>query len=87
MYLQVNDFANTIKVFKSSDLEYLQINCQICISNNFQVQIINNSGQIIYNNTINNQDFKIPLSSIGSGLYLIVIRQNNKIVYTSKLLN
>ncbi|MFN8231687.1 MAG: T9SS type A sorting domain-containing protein [Bacteroidia bacterium] len=87
MYLQVNDFANTIKVFKSSDLEYLQINCQICISNNFQVQIINSSGQIIYNNTINNQDFKIPLSSIGSGLYLIVIRQNNKIVYTSKLLN
>ncbi len=60
---------------------------QLCISNNFQVQIINNSGQIIYNNTINNQDFKIPLSSIGSGLYLIVIRQNNKIVYTSKLLN
>lgn len=86
-YLQTNNIANMIKVFKSSNTEYLQINCPICNSDNFYVQLINSSGQIIYNNSINSQDFKVPLSLASSGLYLITISQNNKIIYTTKIFN
>jgi hypothetical protein len=81
---------NTIKVYPNptSDIIYINIGTNYASINTYTIKIINNQGQTVFENQVNEQEFSINVSEFDAkGLYFIQIYDNKQqLVYVKKII-
>lgn len=83
-----NNVLNTVKIFPNPATDEIIIdNGNYLQTPNYSVKILNSLGQVVFNNTINRQEFRIPTNTLGStGTYFVqILDQNNNVVETRKI--
>jgi len=66
--------------------DYINLECAFFESNNFKVFISSSSGQLIFKEIISTNNYKIPFMNFSDGVYLILIKRDNEIVYKKKFM-
>ena len=68
----------SFSVYPNPANEYINIKFQKNTFNSHQIRIMDASGRIVMNETINNGDSKLDVANLSKEIYLILIESNSK---------
>lgn len=82
-----NNILNSISINCHQSGDYIEINSPLSTNNNFKMKMLSLSGQIIFENLINENPMKFSIKNLASSVYLILITDNyNNIIFSDKII-
>jgi len=81
--IQNTSNLNNILIYANGQSSQIEIQTQL--HSNYQIQIYNNIGNLIQNILTNSNQNTIFTNNLSNGIYFLSIVENNKIIYTQKI--
>lgn len=84
--IETVDIQSRISVFPNPTTEYLTIAFENLPDQPLHIELADLSGKVIYSKTILSQSSQIPVYSLSSGVYILAVRVNDKLIQSFKII-
>jgi Secretion system C-terminal sorting domain len=77
-------FSNSLQVFPNPSIGELNIS-GLDDAKNYQIELLNTSGQTVFNENVKAENSKLDISLLSTGLYFVLIKTNGQVISTQKI--